>query len=269
MRARRFDIPKAKRTVMLFSGIVLGFWSAVSGISGQSAAGPYVVFMLGYALPKANATAFMFAFWAMLGTIVAWIGFSEATPQPLLVVVMTAGATLGAVLAAKAFPCPSQGNGLRILRSLLVLAMVYVISDGVRSSFGGPRLIPWEILRTPSGWLLTGAVVGFGARGLQIPSGVLFVPGLVYGAGLPPGEALIASLTIAALSAVLPLIGYTMRREADSLVGPAFSIGGALGGAAGGFLVARAFAGSSTAPLIVYGITAMLLCSWLAYRSSE
>lgn len=266
MPRRRFDIPRAKRWVMAVSGLVLGLWSAVSGIAAQAAAGPYITFMLGFQSPKAAATAALFAFWTCAGTLGAWVA-AHAAPIPLsLALLVSIGAVLGVLLCS---PLATAGVSLRrVGQGLVVMGMLYFTAEGIRAPFGGPALLPWELLRTWPGWLVLGAASGALAHFLMLPSGIILVPALVHGAGLSPGVALVTSLTVAVIASILPLASYVAQGVTDRTVGPAMNLGGAIGGAMGGWLLARVATPESTWPLVTFGITAMCLSAWLAYRSA-
>jgi len=253
---------------MCLSGVVLGVWSAVSGISGQAAAGPYVTFMLGYAPARASAAAFMFAIWSSLAAVAAWVAFGGERPDVSVCLLTALGATVGALLAAR-FTVPGARTGVRTGRALLVLGLAFVAVEGARARFGGPPQVPLDWLRSPIGWAVTGLACGLVARVFALPSGVALVPGLVYATALPPAQALATALSVAVLAGALPVIGYVFRAERDAVMGPSLTIGGVGGGIAGGYLMARLAGPQDAWPLVTFAVTGMLLCSWLAYRSSD
>ncbi len=247
------------------SGLVLGAWSALTGIAAQAAAGPYIEFMLGYAPPKAGATAGVFALCAAVGALAAWVPTTGAA-VPVAVVLLTAfGATVGVLIASWA--APRMPAVRRLGQGLVVFAAIFVIAEGIRSRLGGPPVLGPSWFRGPAGWLMCGAVCGALAQLLALPLGVFLVPVLVFGVGLPPGEAIIAALAVAALAAILPVLGYVTRDVADREIGPAMHIGGAIGACAGGWVLATTAHPVAAWPLAVFGVTAMVLSSWLAYRA--
>lgn len=269
MAGRKLDIPRIKRVVMLLSGIVLGALSGLTGISAQVAASPYTTFMLGYAAPKAARAAFLMAFWAGIAAVVTWTIVEGASPPLLFCLLAAVGATVGTLLAAPLGPTGLPGQSGRIGRAMLVIALVYVVSEGVRSRFGGPRGLTEDWLRGAAGWLITGGCSGFVARALGVPTGVLMVPSLAFIAGVDPSVALVSSLAVSVLAGIAPAIGYAVRSEGDALLGPSMTIGGVIGGALGGWLLAEVADSRSAWPLVSFGVTAMVLCSWLAYRSAD
>lgn len=268
MPGRKLNVPRIKRIVMLLSGIVLGTWSGLSGLSAQAAASPYLTFMLGYATPKASAVAFLFGMWASLCAVASWVAAGAGRPDFALSVSMAAGATIGAIVAAR-LSLGTRSLAVRLGRTAVTFALLYTVSDGIRGRFGGPANLALWLPEGVLGWLAVGAICGWLARSLTLPTGVFLVPALVYAAAVPPHEAVISSLAIAALAGLLPAVGYLIRMERDEVIGPAFGIGGALGGALGGYSAARLTVPQSTWPLVVFGVTAMLLCSWLVYRGSD
>ena len=268
MPGRRLNIPRIKRIVMFLSGITLGIWSAVTGLSAQAATAPYLSFMLGYAPPKASARAFVFAMWSALTAAAAWVAFSGRNPEPGTCIIIAVGAVLGAIIAAR-IALPTSSLPIRVGRTLITLGLLYVVVEGVRARFGGPLVIEVQWLRSPVGWILSGAVCGTMARLLALPIGVFLVPTVVYAGGLTPDAAIVLSLSVSLLAGMLPAIGYILRTERDELLGPSLTAGGIIGGAIGGFGLARLASPSSTWPLAAFGVTAMLLSSWLAYRGSD
>jgi uncharacterized membrane protein YfcA len=99
--------------------------------------------------------------------------------------------------------------------------------------------------------------------------GVFLVPAFVHVAGLSPDVALVSSLSVAILAGALPMIGCLTRSEPDEGIRVVLSAGGIVGGAAGGFLLSRCAGAGQVWPLALFAVTAMLLCSWLAYRAAD
>jgi uncharacterized membrane protein YfcA len=263
MARRQFNMPRAKRTVMGASGVLLGAWSALTGIAAQSAASPYIEFMLGYAPVKAGATAGVFALAAALFAVGSWtVALKAVLPWPIILC-LALGATLGALVAA---PVGSRLPGLRrIGQSLVVIAAAFVVSHAFR--YSGQPSYGTGLLHTPLGWLVGGVACGALAQVMALPLGVFLVPVCVFAVGLHPDVAVVAALSVAGLAAVLPVVGYVTRGLADREIGPAMHIGGAIGASAGGWALARWATDQSAWPLAMFGVTAMMLCAWLAYRS--
>gem|GEM_PF-3133200 len=266
MRRRKFNMPRAKRMVMGLSGVVLGVWSALSGISAQAAAAPYITFMLGYSPLKAGATASVFAFWTAGAAACGW-ALATRGSLPLVVAVWTAvGAVLGVLLVSRL--ATQSASARRLGQGAAIVLSLFVISQGVHPRFGGLPSIPWDMLRTGLGWALTGAVCGAVGHLLVLPTGILLVPGLVYASGLTPGAAIIGALLVAFFAAVLPVVSCVSHGADDREFGPSMHLGGVAGGAMGGWVLARLSPPNATWQLAFFGVTAMLLSAWLAYRSS-
>ncbi len=256
---------RVKRLIMGASAVILGLLGAISGLGSQSAAGPYIGFMLGYIDPKAAAAAAIHAFWVCIGAIIAYTVPGHGAIPWAIVVLYTAGATIGAVIAA---PLAAPLAGVRrLLQGLAFPGLIYILALSAGRRFGGLEALPWEVLRSPGGWALAGAACGAMARVGALPIGVLVVPALVFGADLSPAVASVTALAIAALAALLPVLGYTASRIVDPPMGRTLNVGGALGGAAGGYALAAGANASSTWPLQSFCVVAMLLCAWLIQRS--
>ncbi len=268
MPSRKLNIPRIKRAVMFMSGIILGGWGALTGLSAQAAASPYISFMLGYSPPTANARAFMFAMWSAVTAAATWVLVSGRSPDFAACALIAVGAVVGAVMGAKTALAP-RSLPVRLGRTLVTIALMYVVIEGIRARFGGPSVIEQAWLRGPVGWLVSGAICGILARVLALPIGVFLVPSILYAGGFAPDEAVVLSLSVSVLAGLLPAVGYMMRTERDEVMGPSMSAGGVVGGAIGGYALAHLSSPATTWPLTVFGITAMLLSSWLAYRGAD
>lgn len=247
------------------SAFFLGAAAGLTGISPQAAAGPYIEFMLGYVPEKTLATAAVLAFWASLMAVAGWELASDGSLPYTLGIWTAVGAIVGVAVAAR---IPQSAMIIRVLRSVVVFALLFVVVEGVRARFGGQRFAGWEFLGDWRGWLLVGGGSGVLAQALRLPLAIFLVPALAFLPGLPAAHALVTSLLVAVLASVLPLAVYRGRGLVDPLVGPSMAIGGALGGATGGVLLAVLANERATWPLASFGATAMVLCAWLTYRSS-
>ena len=264
-RRRRFNIARAKRIVMAASAFVLGLWSALSGITAQTATQSYIEFMLGYHPLKAGATAAVFASVVSVGCVVGWLLLRAATlTLPSVTALWLAlGATLGVLLLHRF----SQRTGLvrRIGRGLVILLCVFVIAEGTRTRFSGLPQLNWD---WGYGAFAAGLAAGAAGQLLGLPTGVFLVPAAVFALGMPPALGIVVALLVAALASVIPTIGLILRNAGDRDVGPAMYLAGVASGVAGGWLLASRTTSQSTWPLAVFGVTAMLLTAWLAYKES-
>jgi len=265
MARRRFNVLRAKRLVMGVSALVLGLWSALSGITAQTATQSYIEFMLGYNPLKAGATAALFAFAVSGGTVIGWLSLRPNTlTLPLGAAVwLAAGATLGALVLYRL----SQRAPLvrRVGRGLVILLCVFVVSEGTRSRFTGLPQLNWD---WSYGALAAGFVAGAAGQLLALPTGVFLVPAAVFALGMPPALGILVALLVAAFAAVIPASGIILRSTGDREVGPFMYVAGGCSGVLGGWILASRTTSQSTWPLAVFGITAMLLSAWLAYKES-
>lgn len=145
---------------------------------------------------------------------------------------------------------------------------IYVLAEALRQRVGGPQSLALEWLRAPAGLLALGAVCGVVSNVLQVAIGLLFVPALVFLAGTTALSAVITANLVVALASLLPVAGHLVRGTADRHAGLWMVAGGALGGAAGGWLLSRVAADGGAGPLVWFGLVAMFLGAWQLSRSS-
>jgi uncharacterized protein len=264
---RKLNIPRIKNGIMFVVGFFMAVGSALTGIGAQVAAAPVIQFLLGYAPDKTKGTALAFALFAAVG---ATVGIMLGGVQINLTIglLLALGATVGAILVA----APSQNPKLRPVRrfgqSLGLLIGVYVLGEALRQRVGGPTPIPlseWVQANPGLGAFAIGVVVGAASQLLQVATGILLVPATIYLAHLRVGEAIGTSLLVVALASVLPTLTYSAKQSIDHKTGPWMTVGGALGGLAGGLMLARFFV-AGPVPFILFAVVAMFLSAWAIWR---
>jgi uncharacterized membrane protein YfcA len=146
------------------------------------------------------------------------------------------GATIGAILCAKATPKPDQLSLRRAYLFVGVCIGVYVAAEAVHfSTASAARTV---LVHGVGEFLLLGAISGALTQVLSLSSGVLLMPALYYFAGLSAQQSAIISLAVIGLAALLPAWSYTRRGLHDKEYGSAAIIGGMIFAfVAGGYLV--------------------------------
>lgn len=251
---------------MGLSAAVLAFWNALAGVGLQTAAQAYISFMLGYAPGRAGATASVMALVASVAAVLGWFMMGTEHLRLLPAVLVSVGAITG-VLLASAIPLKSAVVR-RSGKGLVVLLCVFVISEGVRTRFTGLPQLAWDWLGTSYGHLIVGSVAGLAGQLIGLPVGVFLVPAFSFALGLSPAQAVVSSLLVVALAGVLPVWGVLRAAMADAFIGPTMYVSGAVGSFTGGWLLATLGRGEATWPLAVFGVTAMILSAWLAYKET-
>ena len=263
-RGKKLNIPAIKGAVMLVLGFFSAIGSALSGIGAQVAAAPMINFLLGYSADKSKGTALAFSLFAAIGAVCG-IVLTGVHIQFGIAALVAIGATIGAIMAVKPSVDPRFLTVRRIGQSAGILIGVYLISEGLHHRIGGPRSLDILVKNPVIGALVVGLITGALSQLLNVASGVFLVPSLIYLVGLRAPTAIAISLTVIALASLLPTLSYSAQQAVDQKTGSWMAIGGAVGGLAGGSLLAR-LAVDSPIPFVVFGLIAMFLSAWTLYR---
>jgi uncharacterized membrane protein YfcA len=265
---------RIKLVIVALGAGVAALIASFTGISPQAAFAPMLGWMLGFSASKSQATAMR----VTAGTAIAcaagalWYSSVSVVIKPstearlsqikvahldpaffaLNVVMLFIGATVGAVLAAKLAPKPNMIALRRIFLFTGVCIGVYVAAEGAHFNVAAGDRIP--LVHGAGAMLFLGVVSGSLTQVLGLASGVILVPSLFYFAGLPMQQAVLVSITVIALAALLPAWSYNRRGLADMQYSGAGMIGGMLCGFVGGALLV----GTSTRLLLIlFAIMAM------------
>ncbi|HSV75005.1 MAG TPA: TSUP family transporter [Chthonomonadales bacterium] len=264
---RKLNIPLIKSATMFAVGGPIGFGATLCGVGGQVAAAPAIDFLLGLRPERNAGTSLLFALAAAAASVAAAHVFG-APVDWLAAVLLAIGATVG--VAATAAICRSPG-ALKVRRTAhacAVLLGVYVVAEALRQRVGGPQTLALEWLSAPAGLLLLGAVCGAASSVLQVATGLLFVPALVFLAGVPVLDSVVMANLVVAIASVLPVAGHVARGTADRQAGMWMVVGGVLGGAAGGWTLALVAVDAGVVALVWFGLVAMFLGGWQLSRLS-
>ncbi len=269
---RKFNLPLVKGIVMFMVGVLFSLLSAFTGISAQVAMAPSLVFLLGYSQEKSAGTALAYAFLTACGAVVG-ASLKGLNPQFLTGVLLTVGATLGAIFTALKAGSPSMKRSQQIAQSLAMILALYVVGEAVRRPLGGPSAVEIEFLRSPFGLFLTGTVCGALSSLFRVANGILLVPAMIYLGNLHVSVAILTSSVVTALAAIIPTLSMNARQYVDRRTGAWLMAGGFLGGICGGLLLSVVSPLSqntpSPVPFAVFGLCAMFLCAWMLSRLSQ
>ncbi len=266
-KQKKLNTVLIKSVVMFFMGILTGIGGAITGLGTQVAAAPMIEFLLGFTRERTSGTAIVFAlFAAASGTVGAGIGGIRTDAATAIVLALSA--TIGAILVMRMMNSAKLILMRRVAQSLAMLIGVYVIGGAVRFGGAGPPPLHVELLQSSAGLALIGLSIGALSGLLQIATGVLMVPALVFLAGKPLGVSIATSLIVVALASLLPAVVHTSQQRVDSEVGSWMILGGSIGGIGGGFLLGKLVASGSPIPLIAYGLVAMFVSAVTLQRMS-
>lgn len=263
---RKLNTPLIKCLFMFVVGIVLSMVSAITGIGAQVAAAPTIDFLLGFTEDRTKGTSLAFAFFAACGAV---LGVYAARVQLHLEIILLIafGATLGAILVGKSALNPKLNLLRRVGQTMGIAIAVYIIGEGFRHSIGGPKLLDIDFLRQNAGVgaFVIGVVTGALSSLLQVASGILLVPALLYIAGFTVPQAVGTSAAVIALASILPTLSYSLRQAVDRTVGGWMAIGGLLGGLLGGLFLGS-LSDFSPVAMTAFGVVAMFLCAWKIWK---
>src|SRR5205807_3880547 len=139
-------------------------------------------------------------------------------------------ATIGALAVVNPAAKANLAVARRTAQSLVMLLLVYTVGSAVRSGASGPAPLAVDFFHTAIGHVAIGAACGALAALLQIVSGALMVPALIFLAALRPAEALVTSLVITLAALLVPALSLTAQGRVDRQAGTAMIVGGILGG---------------------------------------
>lgn len=255
---RRLDVVRIKVIIVSLGAAVSALISCFTGISAQASFTPMLGWMLGFSAGKSQATAMRMtagtAIACVLGALwrssimvvispgtparLAQISVGRVVPSAFAVVagMLFIGATVGAILAAKAIPRPDMVVLRRTFLFTGVCIGMYVAAEGVH--FGSAATTRVAVVHGAAQLLVLGIAAGALTQVLGLASGVIMVPSLFYLAGLTIQQSILVSLTVIGLAAILPAWSYMRRGLGDAQYGAAGMIGGIAIGFIGGILLA-------------------------------
>jgi uncharacterized protein len=265
---KKLNVPVIKGVVMMLVGAFFGLLGALTGISPQIAAVPIIVFLLGFQPARAQGTALAYSLCVAIGGV-AGATASGLRPDYTVGLIIAFGATLGAVAVAKPSTGPNAKLLLRIGQSLAILVSIYVIGEALKQRVGGPKSLGIDLLlqNRAVGALVVGLAVGILAQLFHIAMGVVLVPALIYLAARPVSDSVATSLVVVGIASLLPALSYSAKGAVDKGAGYWMCVGGLLGALSGGALLGQ-FGIDSVIPLVLFGVSAMILSGWTLSRMS-
>ncbi len=258
--------PAIKGSVMFVMGLLDSAVGGLTGLGTQVAAAPQIDFLLGYTPERTAGTSTVFALVAAASAAIAAgvAGLHVATGRAVLLAV---AAFAGALATARLAQREGLSTPARIAHSFAMLLCVYLITSSVRGPLGWPIPLDVDFFRTLPGWLLVGVACGAVSGAFKIANGVLLIPALIFLCGVTVPHAIITSLVVICAAALLPALSHVSLGRVDQGTGAAMILGGLLGGALGGYVLARV-PSASPLPLALFAFIAMFLSGWTVQRNS-
>lgn len=264
-RRKPLNIGRIKSVIVLVAATITGVGSALTGLGAQVAFAPMLSWMLGFGAEKAQATAMRYA---LLTAVAAVIGAAAVHVSPplflLRALVLFVGATIGAVVAATVMPKEPLQSRRAIFQTIGIGITLFVIVQTARlTTWNSPHFAAWSDLPRLLGMAV---VLGVLTQALALASGILLVPALYYLGGFAAREAIVISLAVIALAAILPTASYARRKLIDETYGGIAALGGIVGGFAGGLMLARL---PENLLLYLFALVGMFLCARELARMSN
>lgn len=278
---RKLNQPLIKTVIVFFAAAIAAIGSAITGFGAHLAFAPMLTWMFGYAPDKAQGTALRFSLAAALAAVTTGLWLASAAPHVAgshglsaqlgyasfhvgRGFLLTVGATVGAILAARVTPRPAASGLLRALQAIAILVAVFTVTEAAHLSSvtrSDVHYADW------SAWwqiILVGAAVGALTQAARLTAGTLLVPAVYFLTGGPGGqslsaaEAVVQSLVVVVYAGLLPLLGYVQRKLVDTTYLTAATIAGIIGGAIGGWFLGLLLERSI---LIFFGVVAMFFAA--------
>ena len=262
----RPNLSYLKSLFLALAGLPCGALTGVTALAGSVLAAPVVRFLLGLRPTRLAATALATAFFAALGSLLAYQ--QHGGVRWGLAVLLAVGQIIGAGLGERIMAAWPRLSRLSMLWGLIVslggLAMLYYASDYSRvpilATFASPGsgvlFFVWAVA--------VALLVGVFSRVMEL-GGVLMVPAAEYLLHLPPIVAQGTALVVLMLAALPGLAIYAARRGIEVQSAGWMSFGALLGGLIGAY-----YAMQMRPALLValYGIALIVLGLSLFFRKA-
>ena len=292
-KRRKLNQPLIKSIIVFLAATGASIGSAVTGIGAHLGFAPMLTWMFGYAPEKAQGTALRFSIVAAITTIVVYCelqgrllhsivnhpaaiatAFSAAElhghvfTHLLRGVILVIGATIGAVSASPITPKPTATGLLRTLQAIAVIVSIFTITEATHLSTVAVNHSHYALFTALWQLLLLGIAAGAITQAGRLTGGVLLVPTLFFLTAMPDAvhglrpltasEAVIESLIVVLIAGLLPLWGYSQKGFVASTYLTAATLGGLIGGFAGGWLLTLLL---ERTILIFFGVVAMFFAA--------
>ncbi len=274
LRKRKpLNLPMIKSMIVMITGGFTALGSALTGIGAQVAYAPMLTWMLGFNAEKAKGTALRYTVFVSLAAVIgvfirgmlAGLNTGQLATYVGMGLLLSLGATLGAMISIPLAPRPTQVARKRLMQSVGVLFSLFIVIQAgnlTRLTINSLHYAHWN-----SWWALLGIglVVGILTQGTGLAGGVLMVPALYFLGGFSAFDAVTLSLLVIVLVSWLPAWSYDKKGLVDATYGNYAVAGGLLGGLLGGWLL---LSFQEKFLLIFLGAISMFLAARELYRLS-
>ena len=260
----RPDLSYLKNVFLFLFGLPLGLLTGLSAISGSVFGVPMVRRLLGLRPARAVGVGLTLTFFAALAGILSYAQHGDVRLG--LAILLFLFQTLGAVIAERLLLSRPNLERLPQLWGTLIIAGGLAM---LASGFGylhGPPLPPALTAHGFEFYALTAilaAAVGLTSRVFGL-GGVLIVPAMIYGLGLPPHVAQGTALIVLAIAGLPPLLVHFQRGDIESQSATWLSAGAVFGALTGALLAVTRL--SESALLVLFGLLLTIMGLQMLWR---
>ena len=237
----RPDLSYLKNVLLFLFGLPLGFLTGLSAVSGSVFGVPLVRRLLGLRPVRAVGVGLALTFFAALAGILSYAQHRDVLWG--LALLLFFFQTLGALAAERLLVARPSLERLPLVWGTLVIA------GGLAMLAQGFGLLHAPLLSPPlashgAAWYgvaaLLAAAVGLVSRIIGL-GGVLIVPAIIYGLGLPPHAAQGTALVVLAVAGLPPLLAHARRGDVEPQSATWLSAGAIFGALTGALLAVTRF----------------------------
>ena len=260
----RPDLSYLKNVFLFLFGLPLGLLTGLSAVSGSVFGVPTVRRLLGLRPARAVGVGLTLTFFAALAGILSYAQHGDVRLGMALL--LFAFQTLGAVIAERLLLSRPNLERLPLLWGALVAAGgLAMLASGL--GFLHPPHLPSAITSRGIEFYELSAIlaagVGLISRVVSL-GGVLIVPVMIYGLGLPPHVAQGTALVVLAVAGLPPLLVYVRRGDIEPQSATWLSAGAVFGALTGALLAVTRF--SDQALVVVFGLLLVVMGLQMLWR---
>ncbi len=260
----RPDLSYLKNMLLFLFGLPLGLLTGLSAISGSVFGVQAVRRLLGLRPARAVGVGLALTFFAALASILSYAQHGDVRLG--LALLLFFFQTLGAVIAERLLLSrPSLERLPQLWGTLVVAGGLAMLASG----FGflhGPALPPAITSHSIGFYALTAllaAVVGLASRVFGL-GGVLIVPAMIYGLGLPPHVAQGTALVVLAVAGLTPLLAHVRHGDLEPQSATWLSAGAVFGALTGALIAVSRL--SDNALLVLFGLLLTIMGLQMLWR---
>jgi uncharacterized membrane protein YfcA len=260
----RPDLSYLKNLFLFLFGLPLGLLTGLTAVSGSVFGVPTVRRLLGLRPARAVAVGLTLTFFAALAGILSYAQHKEVLVG--LALVLFFFQTVGALGAERLLAALPRLERLTLLWGTVVTAGgLAMLAQGL-GFLHGPLLLPATASHALTFYVLAAVLavcVGLVSRVFTL-GGVLIVPALIYGLGLPPHAAQGTALVVLALASLPGVLAHAQRGEIEPQSATWLSAGAILGALTGALIAVTDL--SDHTLIVIFGLLLTVLGLMLLWR---